>query len=112
MSFQFIAIIEPQFAPNSQTTLFTQNAGQAVRIDSLSVCNTDSVAATISINLVPSGGSAGASNLTTKLQSITAGQTWNSPNEIGKVLFMGDFISVICSTASVASISAGGIVQA
>lgn len=112
MSFQLYPIIEPQFAPSSQTTLFTQNVGAAVRIDSLSVCNTDSIAATISINLVPSGGSAGASNLTTKLQPIAAGQTWNSPNEVGKVLWPGDFISVICATASVAAISAGGILQA
>lgn len=111
MPFSLIPIIEPRFMPASQTTLFAAQSGQSVRIDSLSIVNGDSIAATVSINIVPSGGSASAANLTTKAQSIPSGQTWNSPNEVGKVLVAGDFISAICSTASVAAISAGGLLQ-
>ena len=111
MAFQLSPIIEAQFAPATQTTLYTSPVGQYTRIDSLSVVNTGTVAETIGINVVANAGTAGASSLTTVGQSIQPNQTWNSPNEIGKVLAPGDFISVIASTGSVLVISAGGLIQ-
>ena len=103
-------LIAAQRAPNAQTTMFA--AGAATRIDSLSVTNTDVTAIhTISINLVAQGGSVGAGNLTTDAQPVLPGQTWNSPNEVGKGLNPGDFISVIASAASVLNIAAGGILM-
>lgn len=111
MSFQFLTLVEPHFMASSQTTVYTAGVGTQARIDSLSITNTDTAAVTISINLVPSGGSASSANLTTKAQSIQPAQTWNCPNEIGKVLSAGDFMSVISSTSSVAVISCGGILQ-
>ena len=101
-------IVTAQYAPNSQTTLYVSAAGVTTRIDKLTVTNTDTVTQTISINLVPSGGSAGGSNLTTDLQAILAGATWNSPNEYGHYLNPGDFISVIASVASKLVIAVGG----
>jgi hypothetical protein len=53
MPFSLTTIIEPQYVPSSQTTLFTAGTGTFVRIDSLSILNTDTVAVTVSINLVP-----------------------------------------------------------
>lgn len=106
-AFYLSQLIAAQRAPNAQTTMFT--AGQFTRIDSLSVTNTDTVAHTISINLVSGGGSATAANLTTQAQIVQPGQTWNSPNEVGKVLNPTDFISVLASAASVLNIAAGGI---
>jgi hypothetical protein len=101
-------IIPAQYAPNAQTTLYVSGTGVTTRIDKLSVTNTDTVAQTISINLVPSGGAAGGSNLSTSAQSILPGQTWNSPNEYGHYLRPGDFISVLASVASKLVIYAGG----
>lgn len=101
-------IITAQYAPNAQTTMYVSGTGVVTRIDKLSVQNNDTVPRTISINLVPSGSSAGASNLTTNAQSILPGQTWNSPNEYGQCLNAGDFISVIASAASMLVITAAG----
>ena len=101
-------IITAQFAPNSQTTLYTSPASTTTRIDKLSVTNTGGGVANISINLVPSGGSAASSNLTTQTQAIVAGATWNSPNEYGHYLNPGDLISVIASAANQLVIAAGG----
>lgn len=109
MAFTIFQLVAAQFAPVSQTTLYT--AAALTRIDAVSVTNTDTVSRTISINLVTSGGSASAANLTTDLQTILPGQTWNSPNEIGKVLNSADFISVVASVASKLVICIGGLIQ-
>lgn len=91
--------------------MFTAPNGTIVRVDALTVTNIDTVPRTISINLVTFGGSAASSNLTTKAQAVPPGKSWLSPNEAGKVLGPGDFISVIASSASALVISAGGVVQ-
>lgn len=109
-AFYLQQLIAAQRAPSAQTTMFT--ATQTTRIDSVSVVNTDTAAHTISINLVSSGGSASAANLTTQAQVILPGQTWNSPNEVGKVLNAGDFISVVASAATSLNIVAGGLLMA
>lgn len=100
-------IIPAQFAPASQTTLYTSTA-LVTRIDKLTVTNNGTTAATISINLVAAGGSASAANRTTNAQAIAPGQTWNSPNEYGHYLMPGDAISVVASAATTLTIAAGG----
>jgi hypothetical protein len=112
MAFYFQQIIAATFVPNANTTMFTGPVNSQVRIDALTVTNIDSVAHTITIHLVPSGGSVASGNTTTFAQQVQAGQTWVSPNEVGKVLGAGDFISAIASAASQLVMSAGGIVQA
>jgi hypothetical protein len=111
VAFQLYQLIAAQEASNSQTTLFTCPTGTTTRIDALSVTNNDTAPHTISINLVTNAGSASAANLTTDAQVVLPGQTWNSPNEVGKVLNSGDFISVIASAASHLVIAAGGLLQ-
>jgi hypothetical protein len=101
-------IVSAQYAPNTQTALYTSPAGVWTRIESLSVCNTTGGPVNISINLVPSGGSVGGSNLTTYQQAILGGQTWNSPNEYGKYLNQGDALSVLASAASSLVITVAG----
>lgn len=100
-------IVTAQFAPSAQSTLYTSTS-LTTRIDKLTVTNTDTVARTISINLVPAGSSASSANLTTQNQSILPGATWNSPNEYGHYLNPGDALSVIASTAAVLVIAVGG----
>lgn len=109
MAFTIFQLVAAQYAPNSQTTLYT--AAAITRIDAVSVTNTDTTSHTISINLVTSGGSASGANLTTDLQTVLPGQTWNSSNEVGKVLNSGDFISVIASVASKMVLCIGGLIQ-
>ena len=108
MAFTSLEIVPAAYAPATQTTLYTSPAITITRIDKLTVTNTDTVAHTISINLVPNAGTASAANLTTDAYSIAAGQTWNSPNEYGHYLNAGDLISVVASVASKLVIAIGG----
>jgi hypothetical protein len=110
VAYYFQPLIPMQRVPNSQTVLYTGQA-TATRIDKLTVVNTDTVLHTISINIIPSGGSAGAGNLSTDAQVILPGQTWNSPNEVGLMLNIGDEISVIGSAATELNIIASGMIM-
>lgn len=109
MAFSLATIVEPQFLSNAAAELFS--ATLQTRIDALSVCNTDTADHTVTIYLVPNGLAAGASTTTTLAQTVKAGQTWNSPNEVGKVLSTADSLWAMASTAGVMSISCGGLVQ-
>jgi len=110
MAFYLSDLVPAQFVPNANTTMYTSPASTTTRIDALTVTNIDSVSHTITIHLVASGGSASSGNTTTFTQQVLAGQTWVSPNEIGKVLAPGDFISAIASAASQLVMSAGGVI--
>ncbi len=101
-----LEIIPAQAAPTSQTTLYTSTL-VVTRIDKLTVINTGVVNVSISINIVPSGGSVGTSNLTTNAQTLIPKQSWNSPNEQGHYLNAGDFISVLASGAGLTIIAGG-----
>lgn len=87
-----------QAAPTSQTTMYTAT-GLKVIIDKMTVSNPTAGALTYAVNLVPNGGSAGASNLILT-KSLAAGETYTFPEIIGHVLESGGFISVIASSAS------------
>ena len=103
-------IVTAQYVPAVQTSLYTSPAGTWTRIDKLTVVNVSAGAQTVSINLVPSGGSASAANLSTQTRAIQPGETWNSPNEYGQVLNPGDALSVIASAGSDLVILAAGTV--
>ncbi|CAP57626.1 hypothetical protein GDI3683 [Gluconacetobacter diazotrophicus PA1 5] len=109
MSVQPLSLIPAQAVPSATAVLYTSPVGVISRIDSLSVCNVGAVPAQVTINLVPSGAAAGSGNVTTSGQTILPGQTWNSPNEIGKVLGAGDAIAVLSSVANALTIAAGGL---
>jgi hypothetical protein len=109
MSSPYVEIVTAQYAPNSQTVLYTSPSGTTTRIDKLTVTNVSGSVQTISINLVPNGGTVGASNLTTDAQAITPSQTWNSPNEYQHYLNPGDSLSVLASAASALSIAVAGL---
>lgn len=99
-------IISSQYAPSSDTVLYTAAANTHVIIDKFIACNSDSGAQTLSINIIPSGGSVGASNLIMKTFSIAAGTTKDFTELQNNILNPGDAISVIASIASKISITA------
>lgn len=108
MPVQPTALLKSEYAPNATTTVYTSPASVYTRIDKVTVTNATAGAQTITIYVVPNGGTAGGSNTTTSAQSVLPGQTWNSPNEPGLYLNPGDFIAVIASAASALSIVIGG----
>jgi hypothetical protein len=109
MAVQLASLIPTQYVPNTAQALYTSPQGITTRIDSLAICNATGPAAQVTIYLVSSGGSPGPANITTGTQTVLPGQTWNSANEIGKVLRPGDAIAVMASGSNVLTINAAGL---
>ena len=100
-------IIPRKQAEATQTTQYTAVNAKCV-IDKFTVTNTSAANATISVNLVASGGTPGDNNLVTKARAIVPGETWSAPELVGQVLESGGYISTIASAAATLTISASG----
>jgi hypothetical protein len=101
-------IVQGQYLGSSAASLYASPAGTVTRIDKLTVCNSSGSSVTVTFYLVPSGSSIGGDNTSTFAQAISAGSTWNSPNEYGLYLGPGDAFWGLCSAASSASVFAAG----
>ena len=100
-------LIDAKYAPNSQTTEYTSTSVKTI-IDKFTVSNNSGSPATIAINLVPSGSSAGATNLILPTKTILDGEVYRCPEIVGHELDSGDFISLIAGTASALVIRSSG----
>lgn len=92
-------LVTAAYAANSQTTVYTAPTGTRTIVDKISAYNGTGAGVTLAINIVPSAGSAGASNLLVS-KTIAAGVTENFSEIVGQVLEPGGFISVIAGSAS------------
>lgn len=105
-------IIAAQNAPNVTTTLYTSpaaaNGGKGTWIDKFTAVNYTGAAVALSIYIVPSGGTAGNSNIVIQAAGLAAGATDALPEVVGKFLNPGDFIAVLASAAASISIAANG----
>lgn len=101
------AIIPAKQAENAQTTQYTATRCKAV-IDKFTATNTSAANVTISVNLVTSGGTAGASNLVVDARAIAPDEAYTFPELVGQVLEPGSFISTIASAATSLTIRASG----
>jgi hypothetical protein len=100
-------LIPAKTAENSQTAQYTATNVTAI-IDKFTATNYSATAATISVNLVASGGSAGNDNLTVKTKTLQPSETYTFPELVGQVLQAGGFISTLAGTASAINIRASG----
>lgn len=107
MAVQLKVLIPPKQAENTDTTQYTAVNAKAV-IDKFTVTNTSSGNVTISVNLVTSGGTPGASNLILDTRAIAPDETYTCPELVGQVLEPGSFISTIVSAAASLTIRASG----
>ena len=107
MTVTVTVLIPAKIAENSQTTQYT-STGVTTIIDKLTATNYSAVAATISVNLVTTAGSAGDLNLVTKTKTLQAAEVYTFPEIVGQVLASGDFISTIAGTATSINIRASG----
>lgn len=105
MSVTASALIESKHAINAQTTEYTSATGTRTIIDKFTGYGT--LAATLTVNLVPSGGSAASTNVIVA-KTFAAGEAYTFPELVGHVLEPGDFISILCGTASAIVIRAAG----
>jgi hypothetical protein len=100
-----VAIIPSKDAEAVQTTQYTSIALKTI-IDKFVVNNTTGGNLTFAVNLVNSGGAAGATNLILS-KTIIAGQCYTCPELVGHVLEAGDFISSIAGGAGLTIRAAG-----
>lgn len=91
----------------TQTTQYTANNVTAI-IDKFTATNYSATAATISVNLVTTAGSAGNINLITKTKTLQPSEVYTFPELVGQVLNPGDFISTIAGTASAINMRVSG----
>ena len=91
----------------TQTTQYTANNVTTI-IDKFTATNYSATAATISVNLVTTAGSAGNINLITKTKTLQPSEVYTFPELVGQVLNNGDFISTIAGTASAINMRVSG----
>lgn len=100
-------IIPAKTAEAVQTTQYT-SAGVQTIIDKFTATNYSVAAATISVNLISSAGTAGNDNLIVKTKTLQPAETYTFPELVGHVLPVGGFISTLAGTASAINIRASG----
>lgn len=108
MATQAIVLIESKTLESSQTDQYTA-VGVKARIDKFTLTNQDTVSRAVSVNLIPSGGSAAASNLVLKSKTILPGQTYECPELVGQLLAAGGKISTIAPAGSSVTCRANGV---
>lgn len=100
-------LIPAKIAENTQQTQYTSNGVRTI-IDKFTATNYSGSAATISVNIVTTAGTAGNENLITKTKSLQPSEVYTFPEIVGQVLNSGDFISTIAGTATAINIRASG----
>lgn len=84
---------------DSAATYYTVPAAAKGIVMSASFCNDHSSPVTVTINFVPSGGSATYANQIRKTKALAAGETWDLPG-LPHVLEAGGFISMVASVTA------------
>lgn len=91
----------------SATTLYTAPASTTTIVKNIIVCNTTSNAATLTLSLVASGGSAGTTNRIMSALEVTGNNT--VAFDLSGVLATGDFISALQGTSSALTLHITGV---
>jgi len=101
-------LIESKLAEIAETVQYTSSNSKTA-IDKFTAVNTSGSNTTITVHLIPSGGSAGVSNAFSKTLTATgtSGATWTFPEVVGHNMESGDTIST-SSSANTVSIRASG----
>jgi len=103
-----IALINSKYASVSGAYEYTTPNNLNTVISSFTVTNADASAQTISVYLVPSGGTAGPSNIIISAHSVAAGATDTLSGLADQTLNAGDKIYVIASVANKLTIRCSG----
>ena len=101
-----------QLTTTSASTVYTVPPNSGIKISAAALCNTASSTVTINgIHIVPSGGSASATNKIVSSYPLTAGDTLSLTNYLnGMMLGDGDSIAVQVSTANAVNVIISGAI--
>jgi hypothetical protein len=100
------ALVEGILLTGTAATLYTTPGATTAVIRSITLCNTDSVARTVTLYLIASGGSLGGLNTVLSAFSMAAGETVILDSLF--VMMTGDFIQGLASVTNVVSIRVDG----
>lgn len=100
-------LVPAKTAENAQTTQYSATNVTAI-IDKFTATNYSASSATISVNLVTSGGAAGNDNLIVKTKTLQPSETYTFPEVVGHVILRGGFISTIASASSAINLRVSG----
>jgi hypothetical protein len=103
-------VLVAQQLASSETTQYTVAALNWVRIANATLTNTSGAAVTVSMSLVKTGGTAGASNRVLSAYSLQPGDSTVVVELVGHMLGPGDFISAVAGTASAVAFLLSGMV--
>lgn len=96
---------------NGVLTYYTATNVRAT-IQNATVVNTTAGAVTVTIHLVPSGGSPSASNMKISAQSVAAGQSYLCPELIGANVMVGGTIQALASANASLTLMISGLESA
>jgi vancomycin resistance protein YoaR len=100
-------LIPAKIAEAAQTTQYTSTNVTTI-IDKFTATNYSATAASLSVNLVTSGDTAGNANLITKAKVLQPSEVYTFPELVGQVLASNGFISTLAGTATSINIRASG----
>ena len=100
-------IIPSKIAEPSQATQYTATNVTTI-IDKFTATNYSTAAASISVNLVTAGDTAGTQNLIVKSKTLQPNETYTFPEIVGHVLAPNGFISTLAGATLAINIRASG----
>lgn len=108
-------IASGQLSATTATTIYTVPASSRSKVASLSVTNTSAAAVTVTVSVVPSGGTVDGTHAVLSGYSLAAGDTICHEDVIaavkGAMLPTGSFISLTAGTANVLNYLVTGAVS-
>lgn len=106
------SVLVSQQLANTATTQYTCPALSAAKLTKAILCNTTGSSVTVSLSVVKTGGTAGATNRILSAYPLAAGDTTIITEIEGLFLGPGDFISTTAGTASAVTFVLSGVVFA
>lgn len=105
-----------RFVNGSQLTTgavvyYTAPVNTVSTISAMSVTNTTGTARTVTVYLVPSGGTADATNVVCSARTVSPGETFNVFGAIGQTLAAGGTIQALADAATALALVASGYEQ-
>ena len=102
------AMVDGVSLTDAVATYYITPTGTRALLKRATFCNNHSAVVTVTINLVPSGGSAAYGNQITKTKSLAAGESWSCPDMENHILEAGGFISMLASVTATIGVRISG----
>lgn len=106
MSVTAIPLLESKAAELAQTTQIT-SVSMVTIIDKFTAYNGDPAAQTLTVNMIPPAGAAGAANIAI-VKTLQAGETYTFPEVVGHIVGKGGSVGTAASKNAVINIRASG----